>query len=426
MADRRQLARQAGSQGVRHYDWAEPGDPPNHDFASVKAAPVTKPIPYPSLTPERELELILAYHEDGDLDALDQLVGAHRPMVVRMAKTKRRGNGTTLKALVEYGMLGLRLAAEPPRPSLTKKGKLVGFNPADGHRFSTYARHYADKEMRAALAFDPPALKDNEFPKASVEVENWHTAPSLRGILPDTPEVVRELMGGEHPAPHQPRPWTLWNPTFTPQQPRPRNYRAHPVTETELAGRDLFYGVQYLVLQTYEDLAAQGMDGWGQGREDSYDLDDWWFPSIGALEGKQYRLPRKVLMLRHRMGCKRDGQIIPFKTNAGLGLYDRRGHRLPDYTFVQGKVVVIRNRQFTPFLCRFPVASIYLVGGEINGEEGEIISWRRLWTTEHSRWLQNATRNHSSPYTCPQHSSKPLTRSQSANSARVLKLSANQ
>ena len=175
---------------------------------------------------------------------------------------------------------------------------------------------------------------------------------------------------------------------FTPRKPRPRNFRASPRTATELAGRDLFYGVQYLVLQTYEDLAAAGLDGFNQGKENSHDVDDWWFPSEGGFDPKAYRLPDKVLRQRWRMGCKRTAKIIPFRRNSGLGLFDRRGHLLPDYAFIQGRVVVIRNRTFTPFLCRHPLASIYLIGGRVNGVEGEIISRKRLWNeTEHSRCL---------------------------------------
>jgi DNA-directed RNA polymerase sigma subunit (sigma70/sigma32) len=66
------------------------------------------------------------------------------------AKHRWRGNGTSLAALVEYGMLGLRIAAEPSRPSYTKKGKLVGFDPTQGYRFSTYARSYADRSPWAS------------------------------------------------------------------------------------------------------------------------------------------------------------------------------------------------------------------------------------------------------------------------------------
>jgi DNA-directed RNA polymerase sigma subunit (sigma70/sigma32) len=79
------------------------------DYDSVRAKPLAKPIRYRSLTPEIEIELVRAYHDDGDLDALEWLVGAHRPMVVSMAKNMWRRTGTPLKVLVEYGMMGLRL-----------------------------------------------------------------------------------------------------------------------------------------------------------------------------------------------------------------------------------------------------------------------------------------------------------------------------
>ena len=78
---------------MKHYEWAEPGDPPNPDFASVKSVPLAKPVLFPSITREIECELIRSYHEDGDLDALDWLVGAHRPMVVSMAKHSGAATG---------------------------------------------------------------------------------------------------------------------------------------------------------------------------------------------------------------------------------------------------------------------------------------------------------------------------------------------
>ena len=355
---------------MKHYEWAEPGDPPNPDFASVKAVPLAKSVSYPPITPELERDLIRRYHEDGDLDALDWLVEAHRPMVVRMATQKWRGNGTTLKALVEYGMLGLRLAAEPRRPSLTKKGKLVGFDPSDGNRFNTYARHYAEKEMRGALTSDPPLAVKPEFEqKVTVEVASWGEPPTAEDDDPPLKEGGRILFRDSQNRRLLPRRCgrssTLWNPTFTPpQQPRPRNYRAHPVTATERMGRDLFYGINYLVLQTYEALSEAGMGGWDFGAENSHDVDDWWLPTEGALKGKAYSLPDKVLKQRWRMGCKREGSF-PFKKNAALGLFGRRGHRLPDYVVLGGKVVVIRNREFTPSLCLYPLASIYLLVEEV-------------------------------------------------------------
>ena len=120
---------------------------------------------------------------------MEQLLGAHRPMVVNMASI-----ASALMALPWLPSLsrnvGVRLAAEPPRPSQTKKAKMVGFDPATGHRFSTYARHHADKQMRAALSDVrwEPSPDFNSEPdlalaagKAAVEVEGWHTAPSLGG-----------------------------------------------------------------------------------------------------------------------------------------------------------------------------------------------------------------------------------------------------
>ena len=77
---------------------------------------------------------------------LERLIEAHRPMVVRMAMSMWRGD-IKLNVLVEYGMFGLRLAAEPPRPSKTKKGQTVGFDPAKGS-FSSYARSYAERRWR--------------------------------------------------------------------------------------------------------------------------------------------------------------------------------------------------------------------------------------------------------------------------------------
>ena len=72
-------------------------------------------------------------------------------MVVPYGQPISRGNGTSLMALVEYGMFGLRIAAAPVRPSKTKKGKLVGFDSTKEYRFSTFARPYANKEMRGVL-----------------------------------------------------------------------------------------------------------------------------------------------------------------------------------------------------------------------------------------------------------------------------------
>ena len=157
-------------------EWAEPGDPPGADYDSVRAKPLAKPVSYAPLTREVEVELIRRYHQDGNQHALDSLVGAHRPMLVSMAKNMWRCTGTPLKALIEYGMLGLRIAAGPPRLSKTKKGAMIGFDPGKGTRFGTYARPYAKKEMMAAAGgyMSPPLDPDFEH-KTTATVEEWLT-----------------------------------------------------------------------------------------------------------------------------------------------------------------------------------------------------------------------------------------------------------
>jgi hypothetical protein len=341
---------------LKHYDWKEPGDPPYADYASVRAKPLPKPIKYDPLTPEIELELVCRFREHGDLEALDQLVGAHRPMVVHMAKYLPRGD-VPLNVLVEYGLVGLRAFAQPMRPSKTKKGKMVGFDPSLGHRFGTLGREWAKKEMMAALADDPSEpLKADEFPKAAVEAENWHTAPSLRGILPDIPAVIRDL---------QRRRWqycskvvsTLWNPpTWAKDQyeraVKLRDYKLHPRTPRELVNKDAFYGVWRDQIAGFEKIARDGMEGL-EDEDERWDIENnFMIASLlrnHAFKGKQFKLPEKVLPQRWRKGCKRQSKIIPFSTNQGLGLFDKYGHPLPDYSCLQGKVVVIRNRPFRSY-----------------------------------------------------------------------------
>jgi hypothetical protein len=169
-------------------DWAEPGDPPHADYASVRAKPLPKPIKYAPLTQEIELDLVRRYHQEGDLRALDWLVGAHRPMVVGMAKRKWRGE-MSITLLVEYGMLGVRFAAEPPRPSKTKKGAIVGFDPSKGYRFNTIARYHAEKEMNRALGeLRPP----QDLEDTNKEFDAWVKTPIPDHIVEATKHIPDE------------------------------------------------------------------------------------------------------------------------------------------------------------------------------------------------------------------------------------------
>ena len=56
---------------------------------------------------------------------------------------------------------------------------------------------------------------------------------------------------------------------------------------------------------------------------------------------------------------------LPYKVNDGLGLYDRRGHLLPESLLPQLVFRIPKMRSNTPFVCLKPLAGIYLV---IEGE----------------------------------------------------------
>jgi hypothetical protein len=353
-------------------------------------------------------------------------------MVVRMAKGMFRGNGTSLAALIEYGMLGLRIAAQPPRPSETKKGKMVGFDPAQGNRFSTYARAGARKEMQKALAADTPAL-DFEFEqKVTTLFEDWKDPVPEQHYEP-SPEVeerdedpplsaggykilFRELQRRRPTPPKCRRPLNFWNPPLWAKDQfirkvRPRNFPKCPRSVSELANLSAYQGTYWTILKAFEKVADEGFEGWADEEFDPVWSDQAEFMVASffrshVLKGKQYRLPNDVLRTRWRLGCERLGTRIKFKVNGGLGLFDKKGHRLPDYPSVIDERVTkqeglwffrnnglwqaipggpydkngtkknARKRAPTliPFLCLHPLASIYYMRGT---DTLEVFSWRR-------------------------------------------------
>ena len=88
---------------------------------------------FPMLTPEREHELALAWRDHGDRAALQDLVGSHLRLVVKIARGFA-GYGLPLADLVAEGNVGLMQAAEK-------------FDPDRGFRFATYAMWW----IRAAI-----------------------------------------------------------------------------------------------------------------------------------------------------------------------------------------------------------------------------------------------------------------------------------
>jgi RNA polymerase sigma-32 factor len=88
---------------------------------------------FPMLSPEREQELARAWRDDQDRAALQQLVGSHLRLVVKIARGFT-GYGLPLADLVAEGNVGLMQAAEK-------------FDPDRGFRFATYAMWW----IRAAI-----------------------------------------------------------------------------------------------------------------------------------------------------------------------------------------------------------------------------------------------------------------------------------
>jgi len=88
---------------------------------------------FPMLTPERERELTLAWRDRADREALQELVGSHLRLVIKIARGFG-GYGLPLSDLVAEGNVGLMQAAEK-------------FDPDRGFRFATYAMWW----IRAAI-----------------------------------------------------------------------------------------------------------------------------------------------------------------------------------------------------------------------------------------------------------------------------------
>jgi len=88
---------------------------------------------FPMLSPERELELSLAWRDRRDREALRQLVGSHLRFAVKIARGYA-GYGLPIADLIAEGNVGLMQAAEK-------------FDPDRGFRFATYAMWW----IRAAI-----------------------------------------------------------------------------------------------------------------------------------------------------------------------------------------------------------------------------------------------------------------------------------
>jgi RNA polymerase sigma-32 factor len=101
------------------------GDAVAHFLADAKR--------FPMLSPERELELALAWRDHADEAALRDLVGSHLRLVIKIARGFT-GYGLPIADLIAEGNVGLMQAAQK-------------FDPDRGFRFATYAMWW----VRAAI-----------------------------------------------------------------------------------------------------------------------------------------------------------------------------------------------------------------------------------------------------------------------------------
>src|SRR5262249_47486105 len=88
---------------------------------------------FPILSPERELDLARTWRHDGDKAALQDLVGSHLRLVIKIARGFA-GYGLPVSDLIAEGNVGLMQAAQK-------------FDPDRGLRFATYAMWW----IRAAI-----------------------------------------------------------------------------------------------------------------------------------------------------------------------------------------------------------------------------------------------------------------------------------
>jgi RNA polymerase sigma-32 factor len=89
---------------------------------------------YPVLSLDREQEIAIAWRDRGDRAALEELVGSHLRLVIRIARGFA-GYGLPLADLVSEGNVGLMQAAEK-------------FDPSRGFRFTTYAIWWVRASMQ--------------------------------------------------------------------------------------------------------------------------------------------------------------------------------------------------------------------------------------------------------------------------------------
>jgi hypothetical protein len=174
------------------------------EFARAKLLP-DAPRPEDLLGERQERVAAMAYQIHGIDEVRDYLVDHHRPRVANMARkhrvpqifvpynTAKQKNGKR-GTLIEYGVMGLRDAAEPWRESGRYKDKIVGFATGKENRFAAYAEPYADKYMRSAIKGEPEPGAERQLKQEVIGTEKAMRpdGPWLRRLLPGASDMLRD------------------------------------------------------------------------------------------------------------------------------------------------------------------------------------------------------------------------------------------
>ena len=105
---------------------------------------------YPLLSADRERAIAIAWHSRKDRAALDELVGSHLRLVIKIARNFS-GYGLPLADLIGEGDLGLLHAADR-------------FEPERGCRFATYAMWWMRSAIQAYVLLNWSLVKIGTSP----------------------------------------------------------------------------------------------------------------------------------------------------------------------------------------------------------------------------------------------------------------------
>ena len=142
----------------------------NHSLLETYLRDISR---YHPLTPEQELTLAYLARQ-GDAEAREQLIHAHLPLVVRVAKIYMPPCDEIMD-LIQEGNIGLIYAVDK-------------FDPTRGTKFSTYAFFWINKHIQRFLNHEPDAL-------VSLDMELTDSSEYL--LLSDTIADRPTILGGQ-------------------------------------------------------------------------------------------------------------------------------------------------------------------------------------------------------------------------------------